>query len=240
MPPCPHCNEDIGATVLHKHVGACIRNPAVRAAVLTCLTDPQNAAHAISAERYNARRVMFDVPSDRTLVMQYDGTWEAVYTDFGLLPPLRYSPKLNRCRCEHCGGEFATAVFARHERLCPKAPAHYDALRAALQDDDFPEYAVAREVYRERARDADIASVDVLKETFAGWNNAVAYFGLKPADSAELQQQRAMLEVLAVAAREARIMREDTEHAGRLQGYRTRDLPGVYVNGKPCVAVMLR
>ncbi len=238
--PCPYCGELVDYVNNVKHTNVCLHNPAVREAVRACLMDPQNPAHAISAERYNARRVMFNAPSDRTLVMQYDGTWEALYTDFGLLSPLRYSPRLDTCRCEHCGVEFATRVFGRHERLCPKNPAYYDALRAALQDADYPEYAVTREVYRERAAAADVASVDVLKETFAGWNNAVEFFGLIPADSAELQQRRAMMEVIAVAAREERILREDMERAGRLHGYRARDLPGVYVNGKPCVAVMLR
>jgi len=237
---CPHCGESVDYHNSAKHNNTCVRNPAVREAVLFALRDPQNDSHAISAERYNARRVLFGAPSDRTLVMQYDGTWESVYADFGLQRPLIYSRKMDKVVCEHCSGEFGVNLFERHAAVCPKNPVYFDAIYAALQDDDDPDYAVPLETYRERARLAGVAGADTLKETFGGWRVAVEYFGLIPADAAELQQRRAMMAVLAMAAKEERLLREDRESAGAFQALRVRDLPGVTVNGRACVAVMLR
>ena len=172
--------------------------------------------------------------------MQYDGTWESVYADFGLQRPLIYSRKMDKVICEHCSGEFGVNLFERHVAVCPKNPVYFDAIYAALQDDDDPDYAVPLETYRERARLAGVAGADTLKETFGGWRVAVEHFGLIPADAAELQQRRAMMAVLAMAAKEERLLREDRESAGAFQALRVRDLPGVYVNGRECVAVMLR
>jgi len=213
MAYCPHCGEDYGNTVIAKHTRSCVRNPKVREAILSCLRDPQNSAHAISAERYNARRVMFGAPSDRTVSDQYGGKWESVYMDFGLLRPLVYDRMMNRVTCPHCRQEFATGVYDRHTALCPKDPAYYDAIRAALQDEDYPEFAVALLDYHERARAAGVVGVDLLKRIFGTWRAVVGYFGLQPASSDELQQRRAMAEVFAAAAEEARLLREDADHA---------------------------
>lgn len=240
MATCSHCGKDYGDTVIAKHARSCVRNPKVRDAIFSCLRDPQNSAHAISAERYNARRVMFGAPADRTVSDQYGGKWEAVYTDFGLLRPLVYDRMLNRVTCPHCEQEFATGVYDRHTALCPKKPAYYDAIRAALQDADYPEFAVAQQDYHERARVAEVVGVDLLKRIFGTWRAAVDYFGLKPASSDELQQRRAMAEVFETAAREAAILREDAERAMVFTVCRVRELPGVTVNGRACVAMELR
>lgn len=249
---CPHCGNGVDRDNLTRHERACVRNPAVREAVLCCLRDPQNHAHATSAERYNARRVMYGAPSDRALVMQYDGKWETVYRDFGLDRPLVYSRQMTTVTCSHCAQEFASGKHPMHVALCPKDPAHYDAIRAALQDADYPEFALALIDYHERARAAGVAGVDLLKHTFGGWRAAVEYFDLQPANSDELLQRRAMQDVLATAAWEAHLLREDAERANglfigdddpRKPNYKppiVRALPGVTVNGHKCVAVMLR
>ena len=238
--PCPHCGERMDRDNLPRHERVCVRNPAVRDAILSCLRDPQQPAHAVSAERYNARRVMFGAPSDRAVSLQYDGSWETVYRDFGLERPLVYNRKNTMVTCPHCAQEMAPGPYERHAQSCPKNPDFYDAIRAALQDDEYPEFAVALLDYHERARAAGATGVDLLERAFGGWRQAVEYFGLKPANSDELLQRREMAKVLAVAAYEAAALREDDERAHMLHGYNVRDLPGVTVNGRPVVAVMLR
>ena len=237
---CPHCGKDVDHGNFPKHERVCARNPVVREAILCSMRDPQNLEHAISAERYNQRRVMYGAPSDKTLVNQYDGKWETVYQDFGLQRPLVYDRKLQRVTCVHCVQEFASGQYAKHEPICPQNPAHYNAIRAAMQDVDFPEFSVALLDYHERARLAGVAGADLLKRVFGSWSASVRHFGLEPASSEELHQRREMIAVFTTAAHEARLLREDEEHAHTLRGMRVHDAPGLYVNGQPCVRVELR
>ena len=210
---CPHCGSNVDRANITRHERACAQNPAVREAVLLCLRDPQNPAHAISAEHYNARRVMFGAPGDKTLMLQYGGSWEAVYTDFGLERPLVYNRKITRAECPHCAGEFAPSVYDRHVNVCPRNPAMRDAIRTLMQDAAHPEFAVSPAEYNERAEGSDVARYDTLKRTFGGWAAAVKHFGLEPANSLELRQQREMDKVLAIARKEAQLLREDEQSA---------------------------
>ncbi len=210
---CPHCGTSVDHGNYSRHERVCARNPTVREAILCSMRDPQNPAHAISAERYNQRRVMYGAPSDKTLVNQYDGTWRTVYEDFGLLRPLIYDRNLSKVVCEHCAQEFASGLYDRHAPLCPKDPVHYAAIRAALQSAEYPEFAVPILEYAERAKATGVAGVDMLKRTFGGWTAAVRYFGLEPANSEELQERREMDKVLATARLEARLLREDAAAA---------------------------
>ena len=82
-------------------------------------------------------------------------------------------------RCPHCGGEKAAANYARHVAACPRNPALYALIVAALADPDQPGRAVNSQAYRLRVTGSGAPASKVLYDVFGSWEAACDYFGLR-------------------------------------------------------------
>lgn len=86
---CPHCG-DAYPQHLWRHVRHCPRNPALRAAIIFALTDPDKPGQAVSRDEYSRRAIGTGAP-DVSAVRRMATTWRDVCAYFGLEPPRRKS-----------------------------------------------------------------------------------------------------------------------------------------------------
>ncbi len=156
--------------------------------------------------------------------------------------------------CPHCGRVVPANMADMHASICVRSPEMMARIAAALTS-DTPGVG-ARIVDYRRARAANgAADVTTLLRAFGGtWEDVLAAFGLtvrppkrRPERTPQQQrmtaQQRESAAIADVAAMEAETraaLLRDYEAAHTFHGYKVRDLSGVTVNGKPCVAIMLR
>lgn len=105
---CPHCDAAHDTRALAQHIAHCIANPAVRAATLAALADPDAPGCAVGYRQYGATRGA-DAVSARTLLERY-ATWAAVCAEFGLqLPSRKRRPELAQVRMSAEAHELAQA-----------------------------------------------------------------------------------------------------------------------------------
>ncbi len=250
MTHCPHCNRD---GMVEAHIVRCPQNPAIHEAIGAALRDPQEPTRALSAERYNSQRVLYGAPVASVLLTRY-GTWGDVCAEYGLDKPRHNTQTLanlvrSSSTCPHCNKSFALHVLNRHINVCPENPDVAPLIRDAMEQPDAPGCAVTITEYEEISRTAAIPGPKGIKQHFGSWRAAVEHFGLRMVERSELTRAQAAtqereaaviadVDKMSEAARAAVARTYDAEHT--FHGYAVRDLPGVTVNGNPCVAIMLR
>jgi hypothetical protein len=242
--PCPHCAVEFNTRVLTQHTRVCPDSPAVHAAIAAALPDRDKPGIALSAHRYGNNRVFHGAPSATVLLAKW-GTWAGVVAAFGLLPPEDdYADRIANLHrpqtCPHCRRSFAASVLRRHADVCPENPAIRDAIIAAMQNEVYPGFAVSLAEYQERAVGKAVTNVKTLKQHFGSWRNTVAYYGLRLTTDAELLELRELAEMRAQMAAERALLEQDAERAYLLPVLRVREMPGLRVNGRECVACVLR
>ncbi len=203
MPPfiadaaCPHCGKLFNSRNLSQHVDLCLSSADVRRRVLLALRDPDEPTRAVSGQRYNARRSMFNAPGDATLLQAYRGTWNAVCAEFGLEPPLPYRagrPKIDKpqqekrargnmkpATCPHCGKESTAAAMGRHVPVCVANPANHARYKALMTD--YDNVGVTYSEYEARVVEHGAPAVTSLRRMtgMMAWDDILAWFGLEPA-----------------------------------------------------------
>lgn len=241
MPPCPHCNVDVHVKSLSRHVRLCPDNPPVHEAIRECMTDPDAPGVQLSTPRYDARRVLYGVPQSALLEIRY-GNWTLAGQAFGLEPSAGRLGMhlLTPSTCPYCGKTFACSVLHRHTATCPEKPELREAILAVMRSKIYPQFAALQIEYREAFSPIPIPTLSSLRKHFGSWRNAVEYYGLQLAPEGELMELREMAKIKAVADHEARLLREDEEHAGAFKVARMRPEPGLRVNGRECVRLELR
>jgi hypothetical protein len=242
---CPHCGGTFSVPTIKQHLRACPDAPTVHAAIAEALADPDKPGFALSAHRYNNRRVFLGAPGHTTVLPRYGNTWAGVCEAFGLLPPEDdYSERIANLHrpqtCPHCRRSFAASVLRRHADVCPENPALRDAIIAAMQNVAYPGFAVSLAEYQEHAAGAPITGVKTLKQHFGSWRNTVAYYGLRMTTDSELMELRELAEMRAQMAAERALLAEDAARAYMLPVARVLPAPGLRVNGRECVRCVLR
>ena len=256
MADCPYCHRE---GTVDAHVRLCPDNPTVYAAIGDALRDPHEPTRALSAERYNAQRVLYGAPVASGLLLRY-GSWGDVCAEYGLEKPRRNVDELivkshSPTNCPHCNKSFATGVMSRHAAVCPDNPDVAPRIAAAIEDANAPGFAVTAMEYAEISKGASIPGIKAIKAHYGSWRNAVQHFGLqlaeenqegehlrarRPLSVASQQMRREVMEEQQIVAWERRTLEHDAQAAHTLHGYNPRDLPGVTVNGKPCQVISLR
>ena len=157
--------------------------------------------------------------------------------------------------CPHCGREVPGNMSDMHTSVCIYRPEMQERIRAALTS-DVPGVGVRLKDY-DAARPTHGAahSVTLIRAYGGTWAAVLDAFSLTPWESptkratrTDKQQrmtpaqreQAACADVAAMAADARWVMSHEYDAAHTLHGYKVRDLPGVTVNGRACVAVMLR
>lgn len=193
---CPHCGKLHSARNLAAHVDLCLANADVQRRVLLALRDPDEPTRAVSGQRYNARRSMFNAPGDATLLQNYGGTWNAVCREYGLEPPLPYRsgrPKIDKpqearargnmkpAMCPHCGKESTAAAMGRHVPVCVANPANHAHYKALMTD--YDNVGVTYSEYEARVIEHGAPAVTSLRRMtgMSAWDDILAWFGLEPA-----------------------------------------------------------
>jgi hypothetical protein len=80
---CRYCNAAHGASFIALHEARCLQNPAVRAATLKALTDPDRPGVAIASDEYDRRAAQYGAIPRSTLRGLF-GSWAATCAAFGL------------------------------------------------------------------------------------------------------------------------------------------------------------
>ena len=156
--------------------------------------------------------------------------------------------------CPHCGREIPAAMTDAHASVCIHRPEMKARILAALTS-DVPGVGVKMKAY-DIARIAHGAahSTSLLRGYGGTWPTVLEAFGLAmperkytptrtPAQQRMTRQQRedaAIADVAAMAEDARQIMAAEYDDAHTLRGCAVRDLPGLTICGRPCVAVMLR
>lgn len=163
-----------------------------------------------------------------------------------------------KTNCRHCGRELSTIRIWTHERVCIHNPTVRAAVITTMAAENDGEGVTMSQYAARSAGDLTIPDVTTLRRATGAhdWAGVLAEFGLVPQTVQVVtastttpverltRSQRKEAAVLAAvdemseAAR--RIVAAEYDSAHTFDGYRVRDLPGVYVNGRECVAVMLR
>ena len=265
MAYCPHCKRD---GIAPSHVDRCPDNPPVNAAIRAALTDPTNTAYAIGSTRYGMIAAACGVPAETTLVIHY-GSWGAAVAAFGLLRAsekprtsnarARNQPTENTAPCRHCGAHYRIGAYLdKHELTCLLRPEILQAVRVLAEDVDNPGVGVDSIIYDRRRIEYNATKPEsapllpapwAYRRRFGEWVGLLHHFGLVTREEAADAK---------AAADNARYKREWQEHHAReldpwglpigdddptktnYKPVMRRDLPGVYVNGKPCQVITLR
>lgn len=107
---CPHCNAMHDARGMAMHLARCLRNPAVRAAILALMADPVNPECAITRGDYDLAAAGRSVVSSRALVAVH-GSWAHACAAFGLSAPgAKRQPR--RCDTEAADADVAAEIDA--------------------------------------------------------------------------------------------------------------------------------
>jgi hypothetical protein len=80
---CRYCHAAHGASFIALHEARCLQNPAVRAATLKALTDPDRPGVAIASDEYDRRAAEYGAIPRSTLRGMF-GSWAATCAAFGL------------------------------------------------------------------------------------------------------------------------------------------------------------
>jgi hypothetical protein len=169
--------------------------------------------------------------------------------------------------CPHCGKETTSAALGRHAPVCMRNPANWSRLLAILTAEDG--VGITYSEYEAMAERADLPGITTLRRQTGttSWDGILAAFGLESPEelertcakcgrtfrgrgyvlhegscggkrwvnlATEVEQESAIIE------HEAHILEQDKLQAQCLPAYRMRELPGVSVNGRAVVAVMIR
>lgn len=165
------------------------------------------------------------------------------------------TPRHERIPCPYCGALFGNNKHPHHVRTCIDSPTVREAVAAALQG-TTPGVGITAEEYRDKSPGLGIPSRSTIIRRYGNWDAVLASFGLKPPHrnaprvfvpdlvrrrmtSAE-REAAAIQDVDAMSANARAVLASEYDAAHTLHGCAVRDLPGVTVGGRPCVAVMLR
>ena len=163
-----------------------------------------------------------------------------------------------RAGCRYCGREMGTHRLPTHERLCIHNPTVRVAVIATMAGKRDGEGVTMSQYAARSAGDLSIPDVTTLRRATGArdWAGVLAEFGLVPQTAqtdvtdptpqggqlTRAQKKEAAIiasvDAMSEAARREVASTYEAEHTFR--GYKVRDLPGVTVNGRACVAVMLR
>jgi hypothetical protein len=91
MHRCRYCHAAHGASFIALHEARCLQNPAVRAATLAALTDPDRPGVAIASDEYDRRAAQYGAIPRSTLRGMF-GSWAATCAAFGLAVAPRPAP----------------------------------------------------------------------------------------------------------------------------------------------------
>lgn len=91
---CPHCGAEFNASAARNHIPACVHRPGMVERVRAAMEDPDNPGVAISARVYRVRVGDRDLPTLRSMLRAWGGSWQAVCAHVGLAPGRRsgYEP----------------------------------------------------------------------------------------------------------------------------------------------------
>jgi hypothetical protein len=244
---CPHCGRAVGN---RHYVALCPADPEVYAAIGALLADPNLPGMAASTNDYERNRHAPDgqtlAPSADTLARFYGG-WAAVCAEYRLTPPSTAA-----FVCPQCGGSLTRQTIGPHANVCPADPINHERIRLALtigcedgQGAGYVEYRNYREAY-----DPSLPHPDSLRTLLKRprWTEILDYFGLQPGLRRHQNVAAAQAEYMAQVAERIELSRLECAavlRSERTGGYglavcRERDLPGVYINGRPAVARMIR
>ena len=87
-------------------------------------------------------------------------------------------------RCPHCGitGDRRGRLLREHITRCPRDPALYTAIKAALTGRDG--YGLSRRAYEAGDYRGRVPSAGALRRTLGSWSAVLAYFDVPAADPA--------------------------------------------------------
>jgi adenine-specific DNA methylase len=169
--------------------------------------------------------------------------------------------------CPHCGKETTSAALGRHAPVCMRNPANWSRLLAILTAEDG--VGITYSVYEAMVERDNLPAITTLRRQTGttSWDGVLAAFGLESPDeeqttcptcgrtfrargiavhegsccgkrwvnlATEVEQESALI------AAEARILEQDKLQAQCLPACRVEPAPGLWVNGRPVVATMIR
>ncbi len=160
-----------------------------------------------------------------------------------------------KANCPHCGKELSTIRIWTHERICIHNPKVRPLIIAAMSGKKPGEGITMSQYSVVSSDDRRIPDVTTLRRATGArdWAGVLAEFGLvmptpdeRPADAPSPRTEAQREEAAAIAdvddwreqARE--IIRQEKYHLYGFTALHVHDLPGVYVNGRPCQRVVLR
>lgn len=165
------------------------------------------------------------------------------------------TPRHERIPCPYCGQLFGNNKHPYHVRMCVDSPAVRESVAAALQG-TTPGVGITAEEYRDKSSELGIPSRSTIVRRYGNWDAVLASFGLKsphrnaprvfvptgePRRMTSAEREAAAIQDVDAMSADARaVLAAEYDNAHTLHGYAVRDLPGVYINGKPCQRVMLR
>lgn len=160
--------------------------------------------------------------------------------------------------CRHCGRELSTIRIWTHERVCIHNPTVRAAVIATMAAENDGEGVTMSQYAARSAGNLTIPDVTTLRRATGArdWAGVLAEFGLVPQTVTAMpvdattpverltraqRKEAAIIAAVDEMSEAARcIVAAEYNAAHTFDGYRVRDLPGVTVNGKPCIATMLR
>lgn len=160
-----------------------------------------------------------------------------------------------KTNCPHCGKELSTIRIWTHERICFRNPKVRPLIVAAMSSKKPGEGVTMSQYSVVTSGDTRTPDVTTLRRATGArdWAGVLAEFGLvpqtpdqcptdapAPRTEAQRAEDAACKEVDDWRAQAREILRQERYHLYGFTVLSVRDLPGVTVNGKPCVAVTLR
>lgn len=157
--------------------------------------------------------------------------------------------------CPHCGREVPGNMADMHISVCVFSPDMQARILAALTTDTPGVGARQKEYDTTRVVHGAAHATTLLRAYGGTWTAVLDAFGLTPWVSASKRAERtpaqrrmtpkqreaaACEDVAAMCEESRRIMAAEYDAAHTFKACSVRDLPGVTVNGRACVAVMLR
>lgn len=163
-----------------------------------------------------------------------------------------------KAQCRYCAREMSTIRVGTHERVCIHNPTVRAAVIATMASTTPGEGVTMSQYAARSAGNLSIPDVTTLRRATGArnWAGVLAEFGLVPQTAqtdvtdptpqdgqlTRAQKREAAIiasaDAMSEAARRELASAYEAEHT--FHGYRVRDLPGVTVNGRACVAIMLR
>ena len=158
--------------------------------------------------------------------------------------------------CPHCGREVPANMGDMHASICAQRPEMKARILAALTS-DVPGVGVKVGAYDKTSKANRVPPVSTLLRNFGGtWALVLDAFGLEvPPDNRKRRPERtaeqrrmtakqredaAIADVAAMDADVRAVLAHECEAAHLFTVCAVRDVPGLTINGKPCVAMMLR